>query len=239
MAGLLQEPGESSRKLGVDEELHAAPSGTHPAAAGRECPELQGGQQIVALEVGIILQYVIDRHARRQQLQQAFHRIPQPAHRRLTVADRWVRRDPRQSGHEPTVPPPEPSTPPRRNRAGVTAAVRGLTDVVPSMTAMPSRLSKGSSRPVSRVPPLAQPPAAYHPPVVVGHEPAGVIVRRTARITAAATRPASPVRASRSAGDAGRRPSPIHPHARAGPTPRPSVGRPPMSRLIVDPRGAE
>ena len=53
MPAVLQEPGESSRKLGVDEKLHAAPSGTTRPPPAVSAPNSSAARR-VALKVGIV-----------------------------------------------------------------------------------------------------------------------------------------------------------------------------------------
>ena len=61
--------------------------------------ELQGSQEIVTLQVWVVGKHLLDRHTRRQQLEQTRHGIPQTSHRRLAVAQRRVRGDAIESGH--------------------------------------------------------------------------------------------------------------------------------------------
>ena len=48
--------------------------------------ELQGRQQVIALEIGVVLEHVFDRHARREELEKILDRITQTSNRRLPVA---------------------------------------------------------------------------------------------------------------------------------------------------------
>ncbi len=47
-------------------------------------------EQIVTIEIRVVVEHLVDRHARGQQLQEVLDRIAQTPHRRLTVADRRV-----------------------------------------------------------------------------------------------------------------------------------------------------
>jgi len=61
-----------------------------PTLPGRECPELQSGQQVRSLKVGIVGDDVLDRHPGGEQFEQRFDRIPQSANNRLTMTNRRV-----------------------------------------------------------------------------------------------------------------------------------------------------
>ncbi len=61
-----------------------------PTLPGRECPELQSGQQVRPLKVGIVGDDVVDRHPGGEQFEQSFDRIPQSANDRLTMTNRQV-----------------------------------------------------------------------------------------------------------------------------------------------------
>jgi len=77
----------------------------HPAPAGNERTELQRGEEVVTLQVRIVGEHLVDRHTGRQELQQALDGVTQTPDRRLTMTDRWVRRDAIQPRHVTTVPP--------------------------------------------------------------------------------------------------------------------------------------
>jgi len=71
----------------------------HNAAAGRAGPELQRREDVVALQVRIVGEHFVDRHARRQQLEHALNGVAQPSDRRLAMADRGVGCDALEPGH--------------------------------------------------------------------------------------------------------------------------------------------
>ena len=56
------------------------------------------------LEVRIIGEHVLDRHARGQELEEVLDGVSQTTNRRLAVTDRRVRHDAIQPGHGTTVP---------------------------------------------------------------------------------------------------------------------------------------
>jgi hypothetical protein len=70
-------------------QVHAA-SPRHPAG------ERRLGQEVVALQVFVVGQDRIDRHAGAEQFQERLHRIAEPADARLAVAHRRVDRDSRE-----------------------------------------------------------------------------------------------------------------------------------------------
>ena len=72
------------RSLGA-ERHHQAPRGQRP--------ELKGSQEIVTFEIRMVLDDLLDAHARRQELQEVLDGVAQPSHRGLTVTDRRVGRD--------------------------------------------------------------------------------------------------------------------------------------------------
>jgi hypothetical protein len=90
-----------------------------------QCTELQRSQEIVTLQVWVVGKHLVDRHTRRQRLEQTLYGIPQTSHRRLTVAYRWIRRDAIESGHISIIAPALQATNPAwraeegRGKAGV------------------------------------------------------------------------------------------------------------------------
>lgn len=73
----------------------AGTPGGHPQRAR----ELECGEEVVTLEVWVVGEHLLNRHACRQNLQQGLDRIAQTSHRRLAVADRRVGRNALQTGH--------------------------------------------------------------------------------------------------------------------------------------------
>lgn len=69
--------------------------------------ELKRGQDVVALQVRIFGEDVVDRHVRRQPFEHALDCEAQPSERRLTVTDGRVGRDAIEPGHRVTIPPPQ------------------------------------------------------------------------------------------------------------------------------------
>jgi hypothetical protein len=75
------------------------------APSRRASTELKRSQDVVALQVRVVGEDLVDCHARGEQLQHALNRVAQPSDRRLPVADGWVGRDAVESGHALTIPP--------------------------------------------------------------------------------------------------------------------------------------
>lgn len=65
--------------------------------------KLEGGEQIVSLEVWIILENRLNAHAGSEELKKVLDRVAQPANDRLPVADALVRRYSLESRHAPSV----------------------------------------------------------------------------------------------------------------------------------------
>lgn len=78
------------------------------AHAGGESTELQSGEQVIALEVGMVLQDLVDRHTRGEELEEVLDGVPEASDGRLTMADGRVRGDPIKPRHprRRTVPAP-------------------------------------------------------------------------------------------------------------------------------------
>lgn len=66
--------------------------------------ELECSQQILALQVRVVNEHVLDRHPSRKQLQQPLDRVSQAAYHRLAVTHRRINGDPLQEGHEARIP---------------------------------------------------------------------------------------------------------------------------------------
>lgn len=79
----------------------------HAAAPRRASTELQRGKDVLALQVRVISEQLVDRHARRQQLEQILDGVAQPPDRRLPVADRGIRRNALKPGHAENDTSPE------------------------------------------------------------------------------------------------------------------------------------
>lgn len=58
----------------------------HPTTASSECAELQRGEDVVTLEVGVVGEHLLNRHPPGQQLQQGLNRVPRASYRWLTMA---------------------------------------------------------------------------------------------------------------------------------------------------------
>ena len=69
------------------------PERNHPATPSGECTELQRGEDVVPLEVGVVGEHLLDRHACSQELPQSFNGITQTADCRLAMANCLVGRD--------------------------------------------------------------------------------------------------------------------------------------------------
>jgi hypothetical protein len=80
-----------------------SPSQRNPPVPDRERPVLEGSQNVIPLEIGIVGQDLIDRHAPGQELQDVGYRVPQPANHRLAVTDLRVRSDSVETGHTLSV----------------------------------------------------------------------------------------------------------------------------------------
>ena len=99
VAGRRQTAGQSNGKLGVDEELHAVPSGTTRRIPVARAPNSRAASRVVTLEVRVVGDHILDRHAGGQQLEEVLDRVAQPPDGRLAVADRGVGRDPVEPRH--------------------------------------------------------------------------------------------------------------------------------------------
>ena len=90
------------------------------ATSNREGCELQRGEDVVSLQVGILGEQLVDLHATREQLEQTLDGVAQPSNtnRRVPVADGWVRRDalkPGQTRNDISVASSEPALTPTRD----------------------------------------------------------------------------------------------------------------------------
>ena len=63
--------GQSERRRGTSRRAER----DHAATASGQRPELQGGKDVLTLEIRVVVEHLVDRHAGRQQLQQALDRV--------------------------------------------------------------------------------------------------------------------------------------------------------------------
>ena len=56
--------------------------------------ELQCGEKVLTLKIGVVGEYVLDRHARGDEFEQRLDRVPHATHDRLTMTHRRVGSDP-------------------------------------------------------------------------------------------------------------------------------------------------
>jgi hypothetical protein len=74
------------------------PKGRH-SIAGRERAEVKRGKEVVAFQLGVVLEDLVDRHVLCHQLKKHLDGIAQPTDRGLAVADGWIGRNAIEARH--------------------------------------------------------------------------------------------------------------------------------------------
>src|SRR5665811_795822 len=78
---------------------------TGAVTAGKQCTVLKRGEEVVPLKVRVVRENLVNRHPGREEFQKHLDRVPQPADRRLPMADLRISGDAVEASHDSRIPP--------------------------------------------------------------------------------------------------------------------------------------